>query len=242
MKDFKSYPKTLHLFGSKLASNDKMLSEKQTHIVLSKKDVKYVWESKIDGSQTGISFEDGIPIIQNRSHRLTSGEHPQYALMRNWVYTILADLYEVIGNRYIMFGEWTYAKHTILYRKLPHYFHEFDIWDTESQTFIDTELRNTACSSLVSKKMMVQVPIVHVGQLSIVEARKLMNHRPFYGEDKPEGLYLKIEKDGVVIGRYKLVHDDFIQSIIDSDDHWKYNPIIQNHLIDGFDITRPGAT
>ena len=30
--------------------------------------------------------------------------------------------------RYILFGEWLFARHTIHYRELPHYFFEFDIY------------------------------------------------------------------------------------------------------------------
>ena len=131
-----------------------------------------------------------------------------------------------------------YAQHTVFYPKLSHYFHEFDIWDRETETFLDTETRSIACHDLVANRMLAQVPVVHVGMLTLDEARKLMNHAPVYGEDRPEGLYLKIERGGVVVGRYKLVHDEFIQSIIDSDDHWKYKVMVKNILADNFDITK----
>ena len=41
-----------------------------------------------------------------------------------------------------MYGEWLYAKHSIYYDKLPHYFLEFDIFDREQKIFLDTETRH----------------------------------------------------------------------------------------------------
>lgn len=41
-------------------------------------------------------------------------------------------LYEVLGRRYVMYGEWMYAKHTIYYDLLPHYYMEFDVLDRET--------------------------------------------------------------------------------------------------------------
>jgi hypothetical protein len=216
-----------------------MLSESESVEALNIPEATYVWESKIDGSNVGLSFLDGKPRIQNRSHFLTGGEHPQYDLLRNWIYTVMPVLQPVLGERYIMFGEWAYAKHSIFYPRLKHYFHEFDILDQETGKFLDTELRNMACDEMVRRRMLVQVPVIHVGRLKLDEARALMDHRPIYGEDRPEGLYLKIEKSGEVIGRYKLVHDEFIQAIIDGDEHWKNKPIVKNELIEGLDITRP---
>ena len=34
-----------------------------------------------------------------------------------------------LGGWSIPYGEWLYAKHSVHYRKLPHYFFEFDIYD-----------------------------------------------------------------------------------------------------------------
>jgi hypothetical protein len=37
-----------------------------------------------------------------------------------------------------MYGEWVYAKHTVFYDKLPHYFLEFDILETKTGAFLST--------------------------------------------------------------------------------------------------------
>jgi hypothetical protein len=38
--------------------------------------------------------------------------------------------------RFILFGEWVYAKHSIHYSKLPAYFIAFDIFDLQNQSFL----------------------------------------------------------------------------------------------------------
>ena len=43
------------------------------------------------------------------------------------------------GIEFILFGEWVYARHSVHYRRLPHYFFEFDIYDKRSQEFLSLE-------------------------------------------------------------------------------------------------------
>ena len=51
-----------------------------------------------------------------------------------------------------------------------------------------------------------------------------------------EGLYIKVEEDGVVKGRYKYVRTSFLTSVIQSESHWLARPIVPNQLADGVDI------
>ena len=81
-----------------------------------------VVEEKIDGANSGISFdENGNLLLQSRGHYLTGGYRERhYNLMKQWA-TIQKDaLYAVLGSRFIMYGEWMYAKHTVWYDHLPH--------------------------------------------------------------------------------------------------------------------------
>jgi hypothetical protein len=56
-----------------------------------------------------------------------------------------------------------------------------------------------------------------------------------------EGLYIKVEEDGVVKERLKFVRRDFITRILESDGHWMERPIVPNVLRDGVDIFDPDA-
>lgn len=250
--DFVKYPKTMHLHGSKVANEDKMLTEKETTDLLKKNNVNFIWESKLDGTNVGLSFDknDNI-IIQNRGRILGQGEHPQYQILMSWAYTFIEQLRIALGQKYIMFGEFCYAVHTIRYKSLPHYFNEFDIFDKERSIFLSTPLRRELLSLLVSSKIIAQVPIVYPrpdaknwlessGKLTLAEARRLAyEYGPIYGEDKPEGLYLKVEQGNEVVGRYKLVRDEFIQKIIDDNIHWKSKPVEVQGLADGVNIFSP---
>jgi hypothetical protein len=54
--------------------------------------------------------------------------------------------------------------------------------------------------------------------------------------DLSEGLYIKVEVEGRVAGRYKFVRASFLQAVFDSGSHWMDRPIIPNRLSEGCDI------
>ena len=60
--------------------------------------------------------------------------------------------------------------------------------------------------------------------------------------DRAEGLYIKVEEDGQVVERYKLVRPDFVQAILDADEHHATQPFIPNQLAEGVDIYAPSLT
>ena len=51
-----------------------------------------------------------------------------------------------------------------------------------------------------------------------------------------EGLYIKVEEDGIVTEHLKFVRRDFILRITCGDEHWMDRPIIPNLLRPGVDI------
>jgi hypothetical protein len=51
-------------------------------------------------------------------------------------------------------------------------------------------------------------------------------------DDHMEGLYLKIEAGGEVVGRLKWVRPSFATAITDSGSHWADRPVIANRLAD----------
>lgn len=56
--------------------------------------------------------------------------------------------------------------------------------------------------------------------------------------DDMEGLYIKVEAEGIVQQRLKWVRCSFLNAITDSETHWLDRPIIQNLLAPGVDIFR----
>jgi hypothetical protein len=54
--------------------------------------------------------------------------------------------------------------------------------------------------------------------------------------DDAEGLYVKVEEDGVVTERYKWVRASFLTAVLDSGGHWLDRPIVPNGLADGVEL------
>jgi hypothetical protein len=73
----------------------------------------------------------------------------------------------VLGPRYIVYGEWLYAKHTIFYDALPHWFLEFDVLDTVDGAFLSTECRRALLEGLplVSVPVLREGPVRDIGEL-----------------------------------------------------------------------------
>lgn len=247
------YPRTPHLEGSRLQPGDEDLSQIRFSEIRGR---HLVVEEKCDGANSAVSFsKDGKLLLQSRGHYLTGGYRERhYNLMKQWANVHKDAFYQVLGSRYIMYGEWMYAKHTVFYDALPHYFLEFDIFDRERGIFLDTPSRKklTECMPVVS------VPVLKEGRFnSREELLKLLgpslyitpNHMKRLGEiatelqldierqyketdnsTMMEGLYIKVEENGQVSFRLKYVRNSFLQNLDVSGTHWLERPIVPNGL------------
>lgn len=215
-----------------------------------------VIEEKVDGANAAISFDaQGQLQLQSRGHYLTGGPRERhFNRFKQWAYCHCQSFWDVLGTRYILYGEWLYAKHTVFYDHLPHYFLEFDVLDLETQQFLSTDARR----SLLQGLPIVSVPVLFEGiiqdysqllnclgnshyitadheehfeaicrekELDVALARQQTNPKPLM-----EGLYIKVECEGWVCDRYKYVRADFLTSILESESHWLDRPIIPNQL------------
>src|SRR4051812_23428773 len=138
--NFIKYPRTPHLFGSKGTDDDKHLDRKASLAFLS--DPSLIVEEKIDGTNVGIHFAaNGRMVLQCRGHEITEGMHAQYDLFKQWAAVKRPVLERMLADQFILFGEWLYARHSVHYRALPHYFFEFDIYDKAAGQFLDLSKR-----------------------------------------------------------------------------------------------------
>jgi hypothetical protein len=136
----KKYPRTRHLETSRFQHGDHDLE------AVPFKEVQgrfMVVEEKIDGANCGVSFDDQANLLlQSRGHYLVGGPRERhFNLLKTWAAAHAEDLYLALGERYVMYGEWMYAKHTVFYDRLPHYFMEFDIYDRERDVYLSTARR-----------------------------------------------------------------------------------------------------
>jgi ATP-dependent RNA circularization protein (DNA/RNA ligase family) len=158
MERITKYPRTAHLKGSKMQRGDGDLNKIDFSLIVGK---NIVIEEKVDGANTGISFSaSGELLLQSRGHYLTGGySERHYDLFKKWAYNAVNELFEVLGDRYIMYGEWLYAKHKIYYDSLPNYFLEFDIYDKKEGVFLSTERRK----ELLKNSTVISVPVLGEG-------------------------------------------------------------------------------
>ena len=238
--DFIKYPRTPHLFGSKGTDDDKHLSRAESERFIA--DPSLIVEEKIDGTNVGIHFSsDGKLVLQCRGHLITEGMHPQYDLFKQWTVVKRSLLEDRLQDRYILFGEWMYARHSVHYRQLPHYFFEFDIYDKENEVFLSLDLR----MALLKDTNIHTVPVVHRGAVTQEELMGLLGPSQFGSrfenpltkrtDDLMEGLYVRTEADGAVTGRAKYVRHEFVEKVKQST-HWHQQAIVPNLLKEGADI------
>lgn len=238
--DFIKYPRTPHLFGSEGTDDDKHLDEAESDRFIA--DESLIVEEKIDGTNVGIHFTSaGEMVLQCRG--ITEGMHPQYDLFKQWAAVKRFVLEQQLEDRFILFGEWVYARHSVHYRRLPHYFFEFDIFDKDEEAFLSLDLR----LSLLEGMGVETVPVLHTGPLVRDELRQLIGPSLFEShfenpatkrtDNLMEGLYLRTEDDDKVSGRAKFVRPEFVEKVKQST-HWQHQSMVPNLLKEGADIWR----
>lgn len=250
----RKYPRTHHLESSRLQPGD----EDMNSVAFSQIRGRFtVVEEKLDGANCAISFSaDGELHLQSRGHYLTGGPRErQFGPFKAWASTVQHNLFLRIGARHVVY-EWMYAKHTVFYDALPHYFCEFDILHRETGTFLSTARRQDLLAGLP----LHSVPILHTGPLESLAALTafagpstcrtdawrdaLAAAAQGSGVDptraaaetdlheQMEGLYIKVESTDQVLERYKWVRPTFLTAILDSGSHWMDRPIVPNQLAD----------
>lgn len=257
------YPRTPHLEGSRLQAGD------SAHDQVPLKDLAgqyVVIEEKIDAANTGLSYSlDAGLLLQSRGHYLAGGaSERQFNLFKRWAQAHENALFDVLEDRFVMYGEWAYAKHSVWYDALPHFFHEFDLLDRATGKFLSTRKRH----QVLGHAPVLSVPVLYEGLMPTDPrqlwklVRRSLAKTPTWKEnleaaiareklpralcwqqtdtsDAAEGLYLKVEDEHHVLARYKLVRSDFVQTILDSGSHHSRRPVLPNELAAEADLYSP---
>lgn len=281
---FRKYPSTRHLRGSQLQPGDD--ADKVIEFDLIRNELITV-EEKVDGANAGFFFDrDGTLHAQSRGHELDlgarGGREKHWNLFKDWLKAVEGSLFERLLDRYIVYGEWLFAAHTVYYNLLPHYFLEFDIYDRQLDAWLDTLGRRRLLLGLPIRSVPVLKPLhgfdgkgsvksrawttadgdpgLRFGssaQLNRLIAPSLFKNGAWRDDmhamalrhglnsrstdriedgDLSEGLYCKIERDGCVAERFKIVRPAFKQTISDNNEHWLSRPILPNQLAPGLNI------
>lgn len=218
---FYKYPSTPYIEpDTEIKRNDKILSVKEMEIIINK---EIIVEEKIDGANLGISFDaNGELRLQNRGAYIIPPYLGQWKKLNDWLMKYENNLFDVLINRYILFGEWCYVKHSVYYDSLPNWFIGFDIYDMKDKRFLSVVRRN----EYFMKMGIVPVPQLGRGKYSLKELYSFFGISKF-GKELCEGIYIRQEKDGFLEHRAKMVRKEFRQDI---NEHWSRGVLQYNRL------------
>lgn len=218
---FYKFPSTPYIeIDTTVKRNDKILSGKELDMMISK---EIIVEEKIDGANLGISFDgSGELRLQNRGSFIFPPYLGQWKKLTDWLMKHENDIFDVLTNEYILFGEWCYAKHSVYYNSLPDWFIGFDIYDMKKNRFLSVNRRN----EFFMRMGIVPVPQLGKGIYSLKELPSFFGVSKF-GKELCEGIYIRQEKDGYLERRAKMVRKEFKQNI---NEHWSRGILKCNQL------------
>ena len=226
---FVRFPRTPHLEGSQLAPGDEEMAITPFAAIAGQ---HVVVTEKLDGMNVGFGFDPGgTPALQTRVGLLDPNlTDPELRAYRAFVDGVAPALWPVLGTRFVVIGEWLYAKHVVFYDALPSTFMCFDVYDREVGRFLSTAARTT----LLHGTPVASAPVLFDGVMTgfdqliwlIGDSRcKTPQWRDALeweiahaGEQNPErvrretddselmeGIIVKHEDDDFVVSRHKLV-------------------------------------
>lgn len=223
MKDvFSKFPSTPHLavLHDVDVRGDKVMTESERERFLEQ---EVTVEEKVDGANLGISFAAGGAIrAQNRGNFLSLPGSGQWRELPRWLDIHYDELFELLSDQYILFGEWCYAQHSVFYDRLPDWFLSFDIFDRSASRFLSAARRDR----MLNQVDIATVPFIARGHFSYADIVRLLSASAL-GAQPAEGVYLRCDNGDWLLQRAKLVRPAFIQAIAG---HWSRSALRQNRI------------
>lgn len=185
---------------------------------------KITVEEKIDGANLGISFDcNGNLYLQNRGEFLYEPFCGQWKPLKQWINLHEDELFDVLSDKFILYGEWCYARHSIKYDKLTDWFLAFDLYDKQNNKFLSVRNRNIKLKATT----LSLVPELGYGMWKKEELPNLFSVSKM-GSYNSEGIYLRLDNEDWLIKRAKMVRPEFRQQI---EEHWSRKLLEQNQLL-----------
>ncbi len=208
---FHKFPRTEHLVDLGAATSDDVILTKSAAGSL-QGDIAI--EEKVDGGCMGISLAFDLNIlVQNRSRYINAKTHAQFAKLGLWIESHRQQLLDLLNRddqmpeRFMLFGEWVAATHAIHYTALPDLFLAFDLYDRLKDEFVSRPV----LSALLRDTNIKQVPLMMecTGTIEIADLCQLTNEKSAFHDGPVEGVYVRVQKDGKTLHRYKIVRANF---------------------------------
>lgn len=220
--DFFKYPSTPHLvlLEDMSVRDDKVMPNSERDEFLQH---ELIIEEKVDGANLGISFDtDGNIRAQNRGDYLRLPSSGQWNSLADWLVPRTDAFFDNLRDRYILFGEWCYAQHSVKYDRLPDWFLGFDVYDKQTDKFLAVSRRD----ELFLEIQVEHVPFIVRGHFTLSEIKSFLD-KSNLGAQPAEGICIRYESDNWLVKRVKLVRPSFLQEM---DQHWSRSGIKKNRL------------
>lgn len=148
-------------------------------------------------------------MCQKRAGLLAGREKQQYNAFRNWVWQHVDGLWNVLGTRWVLFGEWLWQTHAVYYDALPSFFVAVDLLARASGRFSASAAVNEAARGVLSV-----VPELSRGRIGSAEELSSLIPtflvRSAFASGPPEGVYIRFERRGELVARAKCRRPGFV--------------------------------
>lgn len=159
---------------------------------------KIVIQEKIDGSNASIRYDEESGTLKAFSRRLELNSENTLNGFWDYVQSLNTIAFkEVLGSRYIVFGEWMGAKHAIKYPEDVYgKFWMFDVWDTQTEQYLPYEETRAFYGRLIAcgnkGKKFNFVPVFYIGKFESWEkTMELVGKTEVGAEPSGEGIVIK---------------------------------------------------
>ena len=157
-----------------------------------------VIQEKIDGSNASIRYDEESGTLKAFSRRLELNADNTLNGFWDYVQTLNLDTFkEILGSRYIVFGEWMGAKHAIKYPENVYgKFWMFDVWDTQTEQYLPYEETRSFYDKLIARgnedNKFNFVPVFYIGKFESWEkTSELVGRTEVGAEPTGEGIVIK---------------------------------------------------
>ena len=157
-----------------------------------------VIQEKIDGSNASIRYDEESGTLKAFSRRLELSADNTLNGFWDYVQTLNLEIFkEILGSRYIVFGEWMGAKHAIKYPENVYgKFWMFDVWDTQTEQYLPYEETRSFYDKLIAcgneENKFNFVPVFYIGKFESWEkTSELVGRTEVGAEPTGEGIVIK---------------------------------------------------
>jgi hypothetical protein len=223
------FPRTFNVYSGRDEHDyrdDLVMTREATETLFQK---ELIVQEKIDGANLGLFLDkNGVIHAVKRNTKIDLDQpERQFRKLKDWITLNYGDIYNILDSGNVIFGEWLYSKHSVVYDRLPSYFLCFDIYClAEQQFYAQHEVEQILHGTGIKHN-----PVVFRGHVGDIKELEAMIQPSQFGPGQMEGVYIRVDGERFNESRCKLVHRDFIQTLED-EGRWDAQPMVLNISLD----------